>query len=423
MNCGHEKRRPNSVLVTCCSTHRTHNSIYSNSMSELPKLVLETIEKTALFVRKNGEAFAAKLLDNNPEGKFDFLKESHPHHETYLLLLRLDKHTDDQRKGGEISQNLPIPKPLDFLFATDVPSISAKDLQIIKDTALYVAANTREHEDKLLRHMERKGKRSQFAFMKKSNTLHKMYQHYIDQYRILVEDVLGNTQSEHIRQLLNSSASDVFRRAYERAVYEKKNQVERKTQKAETREAELRFASIDWQDFALISRITFSAIDEVSEMSVPLLREDVMRRALETKSRALEIQKKAAPKEVPKTTESADAGAGPSGTTAFKGMKIRAAGEFRLNKKKAATKRTIQCPLTGQNIPEQDFDDHLRTLLRDPRYKEQQENYMKKNFTHASNLTSDQVYENIQRLVRKRDMAEEEESAAKRIDTGEAKTL
>lgn len=397
------------------------SSNFTNSMSELPKLVLETIEKTALFVHKNGESFAAKLLDNNPDGKFDFLKESHPHHKTYLLLLRLDKPTDVQQ-GDNVSEVISTSKPLDFMFVTNVPSISAKDLQIIKDTALYVAANTPDHEDKLLRHMEKKGKRSQFAFMKKSNTLHKMYRHFIDQYRVLIGDAAENRQSEHIRQLLNSSASDLFRRAYERAVYEKKNQVERKTQKAETREAELRFASIEWHDFVLVSKITFSAIDEVSEMSVPLLREEVMRRALETKSQALEIQKKPAPKEVSKTPEPPDAGPGATGTAAFKGMKIRAAGEFRLNKKKTATKRTIQCPLTGQNIPELEFDDHLRSLLRDPRYKEQQENYMKKNFTHASNLTSDQVYENIKRLVRKRDMAEEEESAAKRIDTGEAKT-
>lgn len=63
----------------------------------------------------------------------------------------------------------------------------------------------------------------------------------------------------------------------------------------------------------------------------------------------------------------------------------------------------IKCPITGKFIPELQFDNHLKVLLRDPRYKEQQDNFVRKNFTYSSNLTTDEVYDNIKRLARKRE--------------------
>lgn len=73
-------------------------------------------------------------------------------------------------------------------------------------------------------------------------------------------------------------------------------------------------------------------------------------------------------------------------------------------------------------IPELKFDNHLKTLLRDPRYKQEQDNFIRKNFSYASNLTTDQVYENIKRLVRKRGGDELEGDRKRQIsDGGEAK--
>ena len=51
-------------------------------------------------------------------------------------------------------------------------------------------------------------------------------------------------------------------------------------------------------------------------------------------------------------------------------MKIKAAGTSRLKKSLEAntsttTTNTIKCPITGKLIPENEFDTHIKTLLRD----------------------------------------------------------
>lgn len=53
-------------------------------------------------------------------------------------------------------------------------------------------------------------------------------------------------------------------------------------------------------------------------------------------------------------------------------------------------------------------------MLRDPRYKKEQENYIRKNFSYASNITTDQVYENIKRFVKKRANVEDENPKKKK---------
>ena len=44
----------------------------------------------------------------------------------------------------------------------------------------------------------------------------------------------------------------------------------------------------------------------------------------------------------------------------------------------------------------------------------EQENYIRKNFSYASNITTDQVYENIKRFVKKRANVEDENPKEKR---------
>lgn len=396
-------------------------------MTEPPASLKETIEKTAKYVLKNGTAFEAKLINNDKDGQFSFLHKAdafHPYYKQKLEAAATGSH-QGMEKPSNPQEAAPQPRNLEFL--TPLPPVSTYDNEIIKTTALYIACNSDKHIDPLRRHMERKGKRSQFAFLNKDHTLHLLFQQYIKQYSAIVDTATSADGKEKLGQKLHANRAELYRSSYARAVYEKKHKVAAKAKEEQTKQTQLHFASIDWQDFALVAKVNFSAIDEVSELALPITREDVVYRSLETRSKEFELDHeiKAPEKQMPQNsvTENNEEIDRQKEVAASeykipKGMKIRAAGESRLKKKKA-TERTIQCPITGKKIPELQFDNHLRVLLRDPSYKEQQDNFMKKNFTYSSNLTTDQVYENIKRLVKKRERSEEEEEhVSKKVTMG-----
>lgn len=403
-------------------------------MGEPPVAVKEAIEKTVQYVKKNGVSFEAKLIENDKDGKFSFLQASNPYHSYYKQKL---EHKPEVPQDGNVQIKESEPeKPRELLFLTDLPPVSNIDNEIIKSCALYIACNSDKHIEALRRHMERKGKRNQFAFLNRNHTLHLLFQSYVKQYTVIIETAKKEGEKAlEMDKLLHSNSHDFFERAYSRAAYEKKHRIETRARQEETKQKQLRFASIDWQDFSLVAKVGFSTIDEVSELALPISREEIMYRSLNSRSKELELryEEKKEEKESKETQENKeeqdeskenqkeskeDEEEKPKEHKIPKGMKIRAAGESRLKKKKAA-ERTIQCPITGKQIAELQFDTHLRVLLRDPSYKEQQENFVKKNFTYSSNLTTDQVYENIKRLVHKRALSEEEEQAGtKRVALG-----
>lgn len=390
-------------------------------MSEPPASLKETIDKTVKYVLKNGINFEAKLIENDKEGKFSFLNKSDPFHSYYKQKLQPTAQALQNGTAKTTDSEKEPSKPRDFAYLTQLPPVSSYDNEIIKAAALYIACNSDKHIDPLRRFMERKGKRSQFSFLNRNHTLHLLFLQYIKQYSIIMELATQEDGQEKLSQSLHANREELYKSSYARAVYEKKHKVETKAKEEESKQTQLHFASIDWQDFALVAKVGFSTIDEVSELALPASREDIVYRSLESRSKQFELaheMKAPAAEEddilqtklaVPDVAEPKKADAEPSsGFKVPKGMKIKAAGESRLKKKKA-TERMIQCPITGKKIPESQFDNHLRVLLRDPSYKEQQDNFMRKNFTYSSNLTTDQVYENIKRLVKKRENSEEEE--------------
>lgn len=389
-----------------------------------PSPIRETIDKTVGYVKKNGVSFEKKLKDSQSDGKFAFLDPDHKYHQYYKSQLEGENDTPAQTtQQGQLNQEeAPIKEPAQRHFLTDLPPLSAYDLDVLKLTALYVAVNTPKHADALYKSMERKGNRSQFAFMNKGHSLQLLFQIYVDQYKRIVK--MMDSNSEESKEWTKSTDGDqqaLFQRAYDRAVFEKKNKIEQVNRETDEKNRQLYYALIDWQDFELVSNAMFTAVDEVSELPAPVSRDDIVYRTLQAKSEGLELQKQAEEQQSQEKAENPEKQGNQNQNTplekhqaAPKGMKVRAAGESRLKRKKDTKSDTITCPITGKQIPESQFDNHLKTLLRDPRYQQQQDNYIKKNFGHASNLTSDQVYENVKRLVRKRNISEEEEEA-KRI--------
>lgn len=370
-----------------------------------PTDIKQTIEKTVAYVIKNGKSFEERLLNNNKTDKFNFIKPDNEYHSYYKW--NLDTLQDQDNRSSNEShddQDIIITTPRKLSFLIDLPVISKHDLDIIKTTALYIAHNGKERIPDLLNHETKHGKKAQFEFLKDSHSLNGLFQQYIDQYKSVIQ--LYQSGDDSLQQQIQPRQDkfSMLTEAYDRAQYIKQNKVQEKKAQEVVRERQLFYALIEWQDFTLVAKVDFDAIDEVQELSVPLKRDDLIKRSLEAKSKEVELPKVSVPtKHSPKLEEPNEV---EDITTAvpgpFKGMKIKPAGTSRLKKSASSNGNSIKCPITGKLIPETEFDNHLRTLLRDPKYKKEQDNYIKKNFTYASNITTDQVYENIKRLVKKR---------------------
>ncbi|ODV81739.1 uncharacterized protein CANTADRAFT_45761 [Suhomyces tanzawaensis NRRL Y-17324] len=381
-----------------------------------------TIDKTVGYILKNGTGFEQRLKDNNKDHKFDFLEEGNQFNEYFKW--KIGRHEQSQQKAptASSSEDTPIIAAAPLQFKTKFPrAVSNLDCDIIKLTAMFVARNGEGYLTKLIHHQHKLGNKAQFEFTKSSHSLYQLFRQYVTQYRAILR-YLSEEEALSIDE-------DVILNAYKRAQYIGLHTEKKKKERKNKEDIQKHYASIDWQDFALVAKVEFDAIDEVQELAVPLSRQDLVNRSLEAKRKEVEMFMAAPIKEqeppIEPETELQDQPSIPKAETTqhmpvIKGMKIRAAGESRLRKAVPGTsENTIKCPITGNDIPELQFDTHLKVLLRNPRYKEEQDNFMRKNFKYESNLTTDQVYENIKRFVRKRQVPEDaDEKIEKRLKIG-----
>lgn len=360
----------------------------------------ELIDKTVGYILKNGETFAARLRDKERD-KFPFMFNDDPDYEYYRWKMGLLE--KDEQVDNDIEEEVE-----ELKFLIEWPEVSGFDVQVIKLTALVTAENGIEYCNQLHNHEKSKGNKSQFQFLNEGHSLHALFLQFVEQYKQTLE-ILNQTHPPKFPDLLED--------AYKRARSNKSHKVKQENEQKKIKDAQLRYASIDWQDFALVELVEFDAIDEVSELAVPLKREDLVYRSLESKAQDKQEERKDKEEKHKDNANEKPTSVNPHESNGLdqkhsttkepsptgpvpKGIKIKAAGQTRLNKK--SKERTIQCPLTNKAIPELQFDNHLRILLRDPSYKQQQDNYVKKNFKFQSNLTNEEVYENIKRLSRKR---------------------
>lgn len=375
-----------------------------------PDDIKSAIEKTAVFVKKNGASFEERLKRNDND-KFKFIHEDDEYHEYYTWLLSKDIINETERKNlvSDIkSEGNLKEKPEDLNFLLELPTISLLDLDIIKMTALYVAQNGEPYIARIISYAKKSNNEAQFEFLHKTHSLHSLFLRCLGQYELLIklfknDDDIDSDKIKSITEKLQKS-ENILLRAYYRAKYNKLHKAIALNEKKMKREQQIHYASINWQDYSIVNKIEFDAIDQVQELPVPISRDELIHRSLQSKREDLTFQN-VQPRKISedlKKTENVH-----KITDVPKGMKIKSAGESRLKSKKVFNEPSIKCPISGKLVPELQFDEHLRILLRDPKYKDQQDNYMKKNFKYSSNITTDEVYENIKRLARKRENLQE----------------
>lgn len=180
------------------------------------------------------------------------------------------------------------PEPPEFHFSARMPNISAKDLEIVRLTALFVAANGRQFMTIL---SQRETGNFQFDFLRPNHSLHNFFQRLIDQYTVLIRaggisGEGGKLQQERVRELEKNVKEKyhVLGRAKQRAEWHKFQDQQKQQKEEEAEKERISYAQIDWHDFVVVETVLFTDADDHANLPPPTSLNDLQFASLEQKA-------------------------------------------------------------------------------------------------------------------------------------------
>ncbi|OAL05789.1 hypothetical protein IQ06DRAFT_240139 [Phaeosphaeriaceae sp. SRC1lsM3a] len=422
-----------------------------------PPAVREHVHKAADFVNRRGDSAHSGMIQRvagDPKSSMTFVLKDDPYNPYFEWYLQQLKEGKGQTKEGAQAalDNKPKgpPEPAKFRFSARMPNISAKDLEVLRLTALYTA---RVGENWLKELRNREAGNPQFEWLRVNHSFFGFFRSLVDQYKILLEEEQTvETRIEELRRNIDNRFH-ILDRAKQRAEYVKyvTAQKEKEEKKAEDEKKE--YATIDWQDFSVIATVLFDEADDNAELPPPALLNDLQSQSLEQKaevslsSRRLE---EAMPDETPYYNVNQQYGAqqpvqpaypmapsvqAPYGAYAPPPMDYRSPAERareeeqarrqaeqdqraraqaatrgapgrivtdyvpRANAKKSNVS-TVVCPNCKQSYPANEIDEHIRIELLDPRWKEQRE---KAEARYSTTINTVDVANNLKRFASQRE--------------------
>lgn len=252
-----------------------------------PANVRGSVAKTADFIHRRGGSNLPELklrVASDPKSSMHFVLDDDPYNPYFLWYLQQLR----EGRGPTAKNARPVaekpkgpPEPPKFRFSARMPNISAKDLEVLKLTALYTA---RVGENWLKELRNRESGNFQFDFLRPNHSFFQFFRSLVDQYKILLEE--DATVEARIEELQHNIKNrfHVLDRAKQRAEYVKyvTAQKEKEVKKAEDEHRE--FASIDWHDFTVIATVLFDEADDAAELPPPALLNDLQSQSLEQKA-------------------------------------------------------------------------------------------------------------------------------------------
>lgn len=434
----------------------------------LPPLgICVVIEKTAGYVARNGLPFEERIRANHPnDRKMSFLNPDDAYHPYYRW--RMEEIGQGKSNAlaagreGEVSFQGKEPprgpeKPPDFLFSARMPNISALDLDVVKLTAQFVAANGRSWMTTL---SQKEAGNPQFDFLRPQHTLYQFFTRLVEQYTdLMTADTRdgGRPLTERIAELERNVENPlhILDRAKQRADWTK-HQATQKVAKEELEEKErISYAQIDWHDFVVVETVVFDERDDNADLPPPTRLNDLQSASLEQKAamsinpnRRLEegfpsfddhsqfydlqppapspapapqfqstIQNpqpafaQASAYQMPPTDQHSRVNAlqaerdrardaqEAARNSASQPMKIRSDYVPRAQARRTAQNTSI-CPNCGQAIPNDEMANHLRIEMLDPQWREQSKIAQQRSST--TNLSTADVANNLKRLASQR---------------------
>lgn len=254
-----------------------------------PNNVRDAVAKTADFVFRRGEqnevAMIARVRDK-PNSQLSFILPEdpyNPYYAWYLQQLKEGKGPSAAATTRVVEDTKPKgpPEPPAFRFSARQPNISARDLEVLKLTALYTA---RVGENWLKELRNRESGNPQFDFLRPNHTFFPFFRALVDQYKLLLEEEQTvEARLEELRRNIKNRFH-VLDRAKQRAEYVKYTTQEKEKEEKKAEDEKKEYASIDWHDFSVIATVLFDEGDEQAELPPPTNLADLQSASLEQKA-------------------------------------------------------------------------------------------------------------------------------------------
>ncbi|KAK6059357.1 surp module [Cooperia oncophora] len=385
-----------------------------------PPDIRTIVDKTAAFVARNGVDFENKIREKEANNKrFNFLSPTDPYNAYYKQKVRdfqegkvdaasaatkpqLPEAVKDAVKKADF---VPTKPPPAFEFCADPATINAYDLDLIKMTALFVARNGRQFLTQL---MTREARNFQFDFLKPQHSNFAYFTKLVEQYTKVI--IPPNTILEDLRAE-KENTKKLMEDVNYRVSWEKHQKNLRDKEEKEAEKERVAYASIDWHDFVVVQTVDFQPGDTTNLPGLCTPKDVGARILLEARSEAQKqtaeamemdmdesdsedeaeqsIQNEVEPEQpapaaaaAPQTEEtSAPAGtaefATPLPPTRQKDLIVK---DYDPKKAAHAAKRPADkwliSPLTGERIPSDKLEEHVRYNTVDSQYKEDRERLM-----------------------------------------------
>ena len=169
-----------------------------------------------------------------------------------------------------------------------MPNISAKDLEVVRLTAMFVASKGRQWMTQL---SQRETGNYQFDFLRPNHSLHNFFQRLVDQYTVLLKagGMDGNGGKEQQQRIaeLERNIRDKFHvlaRAKQRAEWLKFQETQKAKKEEEAEKEKLSYAQIDWHDFVVVETVLFTEADDQAQLPPPQSLSDLQFASLEQKA-------------------------------------------------------------------------------------------------------------------------------------------
>ncbi|CAG8527863.1 15230_t:CDS:2 [Funneliformis caledonium] len=365
-----------------------------------PPDIRNIVDKTAIFVARNGVQFEERIRENEKHNaKFSFLNPNDPYHAYYQYKIaetkegKVPKKVEAKEVVQEVKDVLPPPKippkePPSFEFMTDMPAISAQDLDILKLTAQFVARNGRQFMTAL---SQREQRNYQFDFLRPNHSLFNYFTKLVEQYtKVLIPP---KNLNEKLRYNVDNKYQ-ILDRVMQRVEYAAYQEEERKKAEEKEDQERIAYASIDWHDFVIVETVEFTEADETIDLPPPMSIMELENMTLAQKKMALVNLAESQPDEkageidmemdddVDMEDDDAEKEDQEQDTTPVM-MEIKppdASAPMKIVKdytpkayalKTSVDRPTVICPRCKQVIPVDEMDDHVRIELLDPKWREQ----------------------------------------------------
>lgn len=384
-----------------------------------PPELRNIVDKTAAFVARNGPEFEARIRQNeinNP--KFNFLNSGDPYHAYYQHKVK------ESKEGKGVPETLPapallgkstlpsarseiaklaepiIPKepPPEFQFICDPPSISSFDLDIVKLTAQFVARNGRQFLTNL---MNREQRNYQFDFLRPQHSLFGYFTTLLMQYtNILIppKDLMDILKNESLSPKL------VLEQVRYRVEWTKQQEAQRRKEEEEAERERIQYAQIDWHDFVVVETVDYQP-GEHGLFPAPTTPEEVGTRVLQQQrieedgEEEMEVEsedsdsdddrakptaeipedrvrRKAAPSPPPLPPKETVPQPPPLPPQPDQVLIRKDYNPKVLKNQLQSSDQFLISPVTGEKIPADKMQEHMRISLLDPRWVEQRDRSM-----------------------------------------------